>query len=89
MKNDQFFSSETLSRAFETLDRAFETLSRVKKILSVKSDQFFSGYQYISPTSNFTLLKVTLTKNFYQLFFLLNKNQITEILKFFFRFAIP
>ena len=40
-----------------------------------------SGGQYFSPTNNFTRLKLTPTKNFYQLFFLLNKNQITEILK--------
>ena len=45
----------------------------------VKSDQFFSGDQYFSPTNNFTRLKLTPTKTFYQLFFLLNKNQITEI----------
>ena len=32
-----------------------------------------------SPTNNFTRLKLTPTKNFYQLFFLLNKNQITKI----------
>ena len=47
----------------------------------MKSDQFFSGDQYFSPPNNFTRLKLTLTKNIYQLFFLLNKNQITEILK--------
>ena len=50
-----------------------------------KSEQFFCGDQYISPTNNFTRLKLTPTKSFYQLFFLLNKNhdknQITEILK--------
>ena len=47
----------------------------------VKSDRFFSDGHYFSPTNNFTRLKLTPTKNFYQLFFLLNKNQITEILK--------
>ena len=47
----------------------------------VKSDQFFSGDQYFSPINNFTGLNLTPTKNFYQLVFLLNKNQITEILK--------
>ena len=52
---------------------------RVKK--SVKSEQFFSGDQHFFPTNNFTRLKLTTTKNFYQLFFFLNKNQITEILK--------
>ena len=34
-----------------------------------------------SPTNNFTRLKLTRTKNFYQLFFLLNKNQITKSFK--------
>ena len=47
----------------------------------MKSDQFFSGDQYFPPTNNFTRLKLTPTKNFYQLFFLLNKDQIMEILK--------
>ena len=47
----------------------------------VKSDQCFSGDQYFSPTNNFTRLKLTPTKTFYQLLFLLNKNQITEIFK--------
>ena len=47
----------------------------------VKSGQFFSGDQYFSPTNNFTRLKLKPIKNFYQLFFLLNKNQITEIFK--------
>ena len=46
---------------------------------SLKSDQFFSGGQYFSPTNNFTRLNLTPIKNFYQLFFLPNKNQITEI----------
>ena len=55
------------------------TLSIKKK--KVKSDQFFSGDQYFSPANNFTRLKLSLTKNFYQLFFLLNKNQVIEILK--------
>ena len=32
-------------------------------------------------TNNFTRTKLKATKNFYQLFFWLNKNQITEILK--------
>ena len=41
----------------------------------------FSGDQYFSPTNNFPRLKLTPTKNFYPLFFLLNKTQITEILK--------
>ena len=54
--------------------------SKKKKKL-VKSDQFFSGEQYFSPTNNFTRIKLTPAKNFYQIFFLLNKNQITEILK--------
>ena len=49
--------------------------------LSVKKDQFFSGDQYFSPTNDFTKLKLTPTKNFYQLLFLLNKNQITKIIK--------
>ena len=47
----------------------------------VKSDQFFSGDRYFYPTDNFTLLKLTQTKHFYLLLFLLNKNQIREILK--------
>ena len=45
----------------------------------VKSEQFLSGDQYFSSTSSFTRLKLTLANNFYQLYFLLNKNQITEI----------
>ena len=32
---------------------------------TVKSDQFFIGNQYFSPTNNFTRLKLTPTKNFY------------------------
>ena len=47
----------------------------------VKSDQLFRGDQHFSPTNNFTRLKLTPTKKFYQLFFLLNENQIMEILK--------
>ena len=47
----------------------------------MKSGQFYSGDQYFSPTNNFTRLKLSPTKGFYQLFFLLNKNQIIEILK--------
>ena len=47
----------------------------------VKSDQFFSGYQYFSPTNNFIRLKLTPTKKVYQLFFLLSKNQTMEIKK--------
>ena len=47
----------------------------------VKSDESFSGEKFFSPTNNFTRLKLTQTKNFYQLFILLNKNQITEIIK--------
>ena len=47
----------------------------------MKSNQFYSGDQYFSPTNNFTRLKLTATKNFYRLFFLLNKNHITEIFK--------
>ena len=62
------------------------TLS-VKKT-AVKSDQFFSGDQYFSTTNNFTRLKLTPTKSFSQLFFLLIKNQITEILKKIIRFII-
>ena len=56
-------------------------IDQKKKKKLVKSDQFFSGEQYFSPTNNFTRIKLTPTKNFYQIFFLLNKNQITEILK--------
>ena len=50
----------------------------------MKSDQFFSGDQYFSTTNNFTRLKLAPIKNFYQLIFisfLLNKNQIMEILR--------
>ena len=47
----------------------------------VKSDQVFSSDQYFSPTNDFTGLKLTPTKNFYQSFFLVNKNQITKTLK--------
>ena len=60
------------------------TANKIKTIpvkkKSVKSDQLFSGDHYFSPTNNFTRLKLTPTKTFYQLFFLLNKKQITEIL---------
>ena len=51
------------------------------KKTSVKRDQFFSGDQYFFPINNFTRLKLTPSKNFYQLYFLLNKNQIPEISK--------
>ena len=47
----------------------------------MKKDQLFSGDQYFCTTNNYTRLKLTLTKTFYQLFFLLNKNQIMETLK--------
>ena len=47
------------------------TLSVKKK--TVKSDQYFSGDQYISPVSNFTRLKLTPTKIFSS-YFLLNRN---------------
>ena len=60
-----------------------------EKKKTVKIDQLFSGDQYFSPTNNFTRLKLTPTENFYQLFFFLNKNQITEILKKMIRFIIP
>ena len=46
---------------------------KIKK-KTVESNQFFSDNQYFSPTNNFNRLKLTLTKNFYRLFFLLNKN---------------
>ena len=36
---------------------------------------------FLVVTNNFARLKLTPTKNFYQLFFLLSKNQITETLK--------
>ena len=55
------------------------TLSAKKK--PVKSDQLFSGGHCFSTTNYFTRLKLTPTKNFYQLFFLLNKNQTMGILK--------
>ena len=42
----------------------------------VKRDQFFTGDQYFSTTNNFTRLKLKTSK-----YFLLSKNQITEILK--------
>ena len=35
------------------------------------ANQFFIGDRYFPPTNNFTRLKLTLTKNFYQLLFLL------------------
>ena len=31
----------------------------------LKTDQFFRGDQYFSPTNNFTRIKLTPTKNFY------------------------
>ena len=54
---------------------------RWKKNKTVKSDNIFCSKQYFCPTNNFTRLKLTPIKNFYQLFFLLNKKQITQILK--------
>ena len=35
-----------------------------KKKTPVKSDQFFSGEQYFSPSINFTRIELTLSKNF-------------------------
>ena len=55
----------------------------------VKSDKFFSDDQYFSRTNNLIWLKSTPTKNFYQLFFLLNENQKTEIFKNIMRFILP
>ena len=46
-----------------------------KKKKKMKSDQFLSGEQYFSLINNFAQLKLTLTKTFYQLFFLRNKNK--------------
>ena len=58
------------------------TLSvKKKKKKKVKSYQFFSCDQYFPPTNKFTRLKLTPTINCYHLFFLLNKNNITEILQ--------
>ena len=51
---------------------------------------FRRGITYRRKVINiFPQLKLTRTKNFYQLFFLLNKNQITEILKTIIRFIMP
>ena len=54
-----------------------------------KSDHFFSGDQYFSPTDNLIRLKLITTINFYQLVFLLNRNKITEHLKKIIRYFIP
>ena len=40
-----------------------------------------SGDQYFFPINKFTRLKLTATKNVYQLVFRLNKTQITVIIK--------
>ena len=67
--------------------KSSNTLSVKKK--TVKSDQFFSGDQYFSPTNKFIELKLTPTKSFNQLFFLQNKNQITENFKKVIKFIKP
>ena len=56
-------------RFFNCLPYRWEKKKKKKK---VKSDHFFNGDQYFSPTNNFTRLKLTPTKKFYQLFFALN-----------------
>ena len=55
----------------------------------MKRDQTFIGDQYFPPSNNFTQLKLIPIKNFYQLFFLLNKNQITKIWKKVIQLIIP
>ena len=62
------------------------TLSMKKN--PVKSDYFYSSDQYFTLTNNFTRLKLAPIKKFVQLFFLLNKNQVTEIFKKIIRFII-
>ena len=54
------------------------TLSVKKKTVE---NWFFSGDRYFPQANNFTRLKLIPIKNFYQLFFLLDKKQMTEILK--------
>ena len=49
---------------------------------------FYSSDQYFTLTNNFTRLKLAPIKKFVQLFFLLNKNQVTEIFKKIIRFII-
>ena len=49
-----------------TLDLISE---KKKKKKPLKTDQFFSDDQNFSPTNSFTRIKLTATKNFYQLFF--------------------
>ena len=60
---------------------SWKTQKNIPYQLKKSGEKFFSGGQYFSPTNNFTRLKLISIKNFYQLFFLLNKNEITEILK--------
>ena len=52
-------------------------LSMKKK--KVKSDQYISGNQYFPPTNNFTRLKLTPTKSFYNI---LQSNFLERVLKF-------
>ena len=46
-----------------------DLIGEKKKEKPLKTDQFFSGDQYFSPTNNITRMKLTPTKNFYQSFF--------------------
>ena len=52
-----------------------------QKKKTVKSEQLLIDDQHFSPTNYFTRLKLTPSKNFYQLFLFLNKNQTTKIFK--------
>ena len=47
----------------------------------VKSDQFFGGNQYFSPTNNFTRLKIKFDQKFLSVTFSPEQNQITKMLK--------
>ena len=47
----------------------------------MKSDQLFSDDQCISPSQQFCTTEINSDQNFLSVIFLLNKNQITEILK--------
>ena len=73
------FPTDAICKRYLTRKKKY--LIGEKKKKTVKSDQLFSGEKDFSPTNNFTRLKLSPTKNFYQLFSLLNKNQITDTIK--------
>ena len=88
------FAKSSILDAWRGLKYTFGTLSCLRILTGKKHLQvpyrvkktgekwpIFWWWPIFFPTNNFTRLKLFSTKNFYQLFFFLNKNQITEILK--------